>query len=350
MYGDGFLRHLSMLASESAQLAALTHSSLFEPFWNTVEYCALGAIVDCNAVRSRPLFFWKESLKHIAHGLGVGMVPEKSVRTFLTRIDPASDPKRFKSRGKAKPNTKGSSGSSGGSSGSGGGGGIAPVNGWIPLKRTNRALLLDGVLHFFREEVFPPEKEPYRTILLLQRRRTEQGERQARQSAALTATGTAGADGAVVAVEALVAQPEEVRSVGAGCEVTIGPWSVAISAPIAEGDPTTPELTAGLDVATVMAGSFAYALPAGSGGDDGDGDGDGGACELRYELDSVANGQGKPSASRRPAPLKTVDIELVRAIPLLVAVGQPQQPQPPQRHVVVSYRFLPTSRRQDGKC
>ena len=151
----------------------------------------------------------------------------------------------------------------------------------------------------------------------------------------------------MVAAEALVAQPEEVRSVEAGCEATIGPWSVAVSAPIA-GAPTTPKLTAGLDVATVMAGSFAYALPAGSGGDDGDGDGDGGACELRYELDSVANGQGKPSASRRPAPLKTVDIELVRAIPLLVAVGL-QQPQQPQQHVVVSYRFLPTSRRQDGK-
>jgi hypothetical protein len=341
-----------MLASESAQLAALTHSSLFEPFWNAVEYCALGAIVDCNAVRSRPLFFWKESLKHIAHGLGVGMVPEKSVRTFLTRIDPASDPKRFKSRGKAKPNTNGGSSSSGGSSGSGSGGGIAPVDGWIPLKRTNRALLLDGVLHFFREEVFPPEKEPYRTILL-QRRRTEQAG-QAQPTAALAATGEAGAGRAVVAAEALVAQPEEVRSVEAGCEATIGPWSVAVSAPIA-GAPTTPKLTAGLDVATVMAGSFCYALPAGSGGDGGDG-GDGVACEFRYELDTVANGQGKPSASRRPAPLKTVDIELVRAIPLLVAVGQQQQQpqqqppqQQPQQHVVVSYRFMPTSRRQDGK-
>ena len=43
----------------------------------------------------------------------------------------------------------------------------APVNGWIPLKRTNRALLQEGVLHFFREAAFPPDKRPYQTIVLL---------------------------------------------------------------------------------------------------------------------------------------------------------------------------------------
>lgn len=72
MYGEGFLRHLSHLAAQSEQLSVLTHSTLFEPFWASVEYNALGAIVDCNAVRTRPLFFWKESLKHIAHQMGVG--------------------------------------------------------------------------------------------------------------------------------------------------------------------------------------------------------------------------------------------------------------------------------------
>ena len=72
MYGEGFLRHLSHLAAESQQLSALTHTTLFEPFWASVEYTAMGAIADCNAVRTRPLFFWKESLKHIAHQMGVG--------------------------------------------------------------------------------------------------------------------------------------------------------------------------------------------------------------------------------------------------------------------------------------
>ena len=72
----------------------------------------------------------------------VGMVPEKSVRTFLTRLDPASDPKRFKSKGKTKqgqgqPTAEGKA--------------PPPVNGWIPLKRTNRALLQHGIL-FFRKE------------------------------------------------------------------------------------------------------------------------------------------------------------------------------------------------------
>ena len=74
MYGDGFLKHLSQLAAESAQLSSLTHSSLFAPFWDKVTYTPMGAIVDCggDAVRRRPLFFWKESLKHIAHQMGVG--------------------------------------------------------------------------------------------------------------------------------------------------------------------------------------------------------------------------------------------------------------------------------------
>jgi tRNA(Ile)-lysidine synthase TilS/MesJ len=33
MYGDGFLNHLSALATESAQLSELAVHSLFEPFW-----------------------------------------------------------------------------------------------------------------------------------------------------------------------------------------------------------------------------------------------------------------------------------------------------------------------------
>ena len=154
MYGEGFLRHLSHLASESAQLSQLTNSSLFEPFWKTVEYTPLGAVVDCSKVASLPLFFWKESLKHIAHNLGVGLVPEKSVQTFLTRVNPASDPKRFKSRGKKKQgdhSQKQGDHSESQKNGSEAAPAPPPVDGWIPLKRTNRALLHSGVLHFFRE-------------------------------------------------------------------------------------------------------------------------------------------------------------------------------------------------------
>jgi hypothetical protein len=210
------------------------------------------------------------------------------VRTFLTRLDPASDPKRFKSKGKTKqeqgPPTVQVEGAP------------PPVNGWIPLKRTNRALLQHGVLYFFREEVFPPDKHPYRSIVL----ETNGQER------------------------------VEAKSVPAGSTARIGPWSIAVSSAL----PCDPglELTSGFDVSTVMAGQFRYALPAAPA-----------AIASGYVLDTVANGQGKPSASRRPAPLKTVDVELVRAIPLLTAGPDQQRQEDEPRHVVVSYRFLPAS-------
>ena len=214
------------------------------------------------------------------------MVPEKSVRTFLTRLDPASDPKRFKSKGKTKQGKGGLTPE--------GKGGPLPVNGWIPLKRTNRALLQHGVLYFFREEAFPPDKQPYQTIVF-----------------------ETDGQGRV-----------EAKSVPAGSTARIGPWCITVSSAL-PGDPD-PELTGGLDVSTVMAGQFRYALPAAPT-----------TAASGYILDTVANGQGKPSASRRPAPLKTVDVELVRAIPLLVAGADQQRHEDEPRHVVVHYRFLP---------
>ncbi len=217
------------------------------------------------------------------------MVPEKSVQTFLTRLDPANDPKRFKSKGKTKqgqgqstPEAKGAP---------------SPVNGWIPLKRTNRALLQNGVLYFFREEAFPPDKHPYQRIVL----------------------GTDAQEGV------------EAQSVPAGSSARIGPWSVAITSAL-PGEPS-PELTHGLDVSTVMAGQFRYALPAASTAVS--------TANSGYVLDSVANGQGKPSARRRPPPLKTVDVELVRAIPLLVAGADIQWQEDEPWHVVVHYKFSP---------
>ena len=192
------------------------------------------------------------------------------MQTFLTRLDPANDPKRFKSKGKTKqgqgqstPEAKGAP---------------SPVNGWIPLKRTNRALLQNGVLYFFREEAFPPDKHPYQRIVL----------------------GTDAQEGV------------EAQSVPAGSSARIGPWSVAITSAL-PGEPS-PELTHGLDVSTANSG---------------------------YVLDSVANGQGKPSARRRPPPLKTVDVELVRAIPLLVAGADIQWQEDEPWHVVVHYKFSP---------
>lgn len=267
-----------------AQLSQLTHSSLFEPFWKTVEYTPLGAIVDCVAVAGLPLFFWKESLKHIAHNLGVGLVPEKSVRTFLTRVNPTSDQKRFKSRGK----TAGKTGSEM----------AAPVDGWIPLKRTNRALLQAGLLHFFREEVFPPTKNM---------------------------------PGAKISYY-----------LAPGSVVRIGAWRCDFGSAI-EG-PAPPLLSEGLNVRTVMRGSFSYALPC-----------DCTTLTTTYSVDDVTNGQGKPSASRRPLPLKTVDVELVRGMPLFVC----NKPDPTDAvavaaegkedgHCVVSYTFMPVSRKQYG--
>jgi hypothetical protein len=44
------------------------------------------------------VFFWKEALKHVLHSMQMGLAPERSVRTFMQRLDPLADPKRHKAR------------------------------------------------------------------------------------------------------------------------------------------------------------------------------------------------------------------------------------------------------------
>ena len=219
-------------------------------------------------------------------------MPEKSVKTLLSRLNPSDDPKRFKGKtvqasGQPPPP-------------------LPPVDGWIPLKRANRALLAGGVLHFFVEDAFPRQPDC--------------------------------ADDAEASD----------NSIGVGEEAQLGPWLLAVEQPCDGAHDSAAAIAAAppLDVAAVMRGSFNYALPYTPG--------------ARYGLERTATaskqwrskGAGKHSARNRPLSLKSVDTELVRAIPLLVASMPSAEVLPGSgggQHVLVRCRFVTARSMRDAE-
>ncbi|KAG5177931.1 hypothetical protein JKP88DRAFT_350529 [Tribonema minus] len=73
MYGDGVLGHLSALAAGSDELASELRRELFQPFWDSVERCPMGASVDLMPYRGKGLYFWREALMVLLHSLGLPM-------------------------------------------------------------------------------------------------------------------------------------------------------------------------------------------------------------------------------------------------------------------------------------
>jgi hypothetical protein len=50
------------------------------------------------AYRSQPLFFWKEVLKQLMHSMGMSLVREKAVQSFMDRLHKGIQQMKSKNR------------------------------------------------------------------------------------------------------------------------------------------------------------------------------------------------------------------------------------------------------------
>ena len=123
MFGDGFLRNLSLLGEDSAQLGRMVEDSVLGPFSRRMRLSDAGAYADFSGDEDKPMLFWKEALKRMCHGLGSGMMKERSVRELIDRFTLAK-------RRVAK-------------------------DGWITLKKLNKTFVTGKTLGMFATEFFP---------------------------------------------------------------------------------------------------------------------------------------------------------------------------------------------------
>lgn len=199
MYGAGHRTHLNALAADCAQLRALVHSALFQPFWEQADVSPVCACVPCAQFASRPPFWWREALRVLCESrLGVGLVKERAVASLLFHL-------------RRSP----------------------PHTGWLSLKRENRALLMEGGrLALFRAPLFPLRTERGRSEWV--RCGAEWWFRRAR------------------------GLPETARCLlRVGETAVFGPWTVELSrVPLAAAC-----LGEAVSMADVLRGTFAYALP-----------------------------------------------------------------------------------------
>ena len=123
MFGDGFTRNLSLLGEDSAQLGRMVEDSVLGPFSSRMKLSDAGSYADFTGDEHAPMLFWKEALKRMCHGLGSGMMKERSVRELIDRFTLAK-------RRAAK-------------------------DGWITLKKTNKTFVTGKTLGMFANEFFP---------------------------------------------------------------------------------------------------------------------------------------------------------------------------------------------------
>lgn len=123
MFGEGFLRNLSLLGEDSEQLGEMFETSCMGPFLERLRMSDAGGYVDCTGFTRHPMLFWKEAMKRLCHGLGTGMMKERSVRELLDRFN-------LERRRMQK-------------------------DGWITLKKQNRTFVVGHTLAMFTAEFFP---------------------------------------------------------------------------------------------------------------------------------------------------------------------------------------------------
>ena len=113
--GDGVLEKLSEMGSASKQLRSMVAKSALEPFWAGVRLTPTCAVVPVATFAEEPVFFWREAMKEVCHRLGTGKIGEKPLKILRDRL----------------LNPKGK-------------------EGWVALKRDNKAFLLNGHITLFR--------------------------------------------------------------------------------------------------------------------------------------------------------------------------------------------------------
>ena len=86
IYGEGAMTNLSTLAVESDACRSLMHGVAFGPFLDQVQHRPMGITFGTHAWKHCDMFFWKFVLREALHSAGLGMFSEKSVATFLERV------------------------------------------------------------------------------------------------------------------------------------------------------------------------------------------------------------------------------------------------------------------------
>jgi len=134
MFGDGFLRNVTMIGQNSDELCEMVDNSLFKPFWDATRVSDVGCYVDCTPFISQPIFFWKQVIRETCHGLGASMIKDRSVRMLMARI-------------KRERSTK---------------------DGWLCLKKENATFVQGNTFAMFTSEFMPrsPEIVPGMSITL----------------------------------------------------------------------------------------------------------------------------------------------------------------------------------------
>ena len=123
VYGEGVGAHLTTIAKDSAQCAALVESHMLRPFWQACVRSHSSVHVDVASYSTMPIFFWREALRHVCEQmLGCGLVKERPIQLLIERLRKPAHLRR---------------------------------DGWLALKRENRALLTGTTLVIFAAPVFP---------------------------------------------------------------------------------------------------------------------------------------------------------------------------------------------------
>jgi hypothetical protein len=88
IYGEGSMNNLSTLATESDECRELLHDTLIKPFMDRVARWPMGITFETAPFIARGAFFWKIVLREVLHSAGLGMFSDKSVISFLERVNP----------------------------------------------------------------------------------------------------------------------------------------------------------------------------------------------------------------------------------------------------------------------
>ena len=80
------MNNLSTLATESDEARELLHMAVLAPFLDQVQQKPMGITFATKPWKEQGLFFWKFVLREALHSAGLGMFSEKSVISFLERV------------------------------------------------------------------------------------------------------------------------------------------------------------------------------------------------------------------------------------------------------------------------
>src|SRR5690606_33845019 len=70
LVGAGYLKNLTSLGRDSAELHTILYDLLFKPVWDSVQRTEVAVHFRFDKSRPLPRLFWKETLRHVLHSMG----------------------------------------------------------------------------------------------------------------------------------------------------------------------------------------------------------------------------------------------------------------------------------------